>query len=143
MSWHEHFLKVAELIASRSKDPSTKVGCVIVGERHDIRATGYNGLPRGVKDSPQRMVRPLKYLYTEHAERNAIYNAAYVGTPLAGCDAFITWPPCADCARALIQVGIRRIYTYEHVIPERWVESMNTSYTLLREAGVDVLIISK
>jgi dCMP deaminase len=107
--WTDHFLELAGLVASRSKDPSTKVGCVVVGPDKEIRATGYNGLPRGVQDLPARMERPAKYLWTSHAEENAVAHAALAGTSLKGCTAYVTHHPCSRCARSLIQAGVRRV----------------------------------
>lgn len=87
--WNYRFLELAELVSSWSKDPSTQTGAVVVGPDKEIRATGYNGLVRGVADDiPERMKRPTKYDFFEHAERNAIYNACLTGTQLKGCTIF-------------------------------------------------------
>jgi dCMP deaminase len=108
--WDEYYLNICAVVASRSKDPNTQVGCVIAGPAHEIRSTGYNSLPRGIRDdAPERLVRPAKYLWMEHAERNAIYNAARCGTPLEGCTIYIALMPCMDCARAIVQAGIRQV----------------------------------
>lgn len=108
-SWDETFLGLAERFAKRSKDPSTKVGCVIVGPDREVRSMGYNGLPRGVEDTADRMERPAKYLWTSHAEENAVAQAARIGVSLKGCTAYVTHTPCARCARILIQAGISTI----------------------------------
>ena len=103
-------MSLAWLAAAKSKDLSTRVGCVMVGPDNEIRSTGYNGLPRGVNDGvPERFERPAKYLWTSHAEENAVAQAARVGIPLKGCQAYITHYPCARCSRALIQAGITTI----------------------------------
>lgn len=108
--WDEHWLKVAEVIAESSKDQSTKVGCVIVGGDNEVRSTGYNGLPRGADDDvPERSIRPEKLLWYEHAERNAVFNAARIGIPLSGSTCYSTLCPCMDCARGVIQSGIKRV----------------------------------
>lgn len=112
MNWDELFIRQADLIAQKSKDPSTKVGCVIVGEGNTILSMGFNGFPRAVDEFPgERWVRPEKYLWVEHAERNSVYNAARHGIKLEGARAYLNWEPrpCADCTRALIQAGIREI----------------------------------
>jgi dCMP deaminase len=94
-------------ISARSKDPNTQIGCVITGSDHNIRSTGYNSLPRGIRDDvPERYERPEKYMWIEHGDRNAIYAAARVGTPLEGCKMYLPGLPCMDCARGIIQVGI-------------------------------------
>ena len=105
-SWDATFLGLAERFARRSKDPSTKVGCVIVGPDREVRSMGYNGLPRGVEDLAERMERPAKYLWTSHAEENAVAQAARIGVSLKECTAYVTHFPCARCARAMIQAGI-------------------------------------
>src|ERR1019366_1039390 len=80
MSWDEYYLNMLELVASKSKDKSTKVGVIVVGPDNEIRSTGFNSFPRGINDDlEERQLRPAKYLYIEHGERNAIYNAARVG----------------------------------------------------------------
>ena len=113
--WTAYFMNMAELAAGMSKD-TTKVGAVIVGSKKEVRSTGYNGIPRGVRDLKERMVRPQKYLWTEHAERNAIYNATLHGTSLEGTTLYL-WGanhPCPDCARAIVQSGIKKIVMQKH-----------------------------
>ena len=127
--------------AAKSVDRDTQVGCVIVGPRREVRAKGHNTLPRGVHGFPaDRLVRPDKYTWIEHAERNAIYDAAKNGIPLRGCTMYVDMMPCADCARGIIQSGIKEVvvssarmqgysnsvYREQHIVAE----------ALLREAGV-------
>lgn len=104
--WTEWFMDFARVAASKSKDPATKVGCVIVGTDHEIRSTGYNGPPREVRDLPERFERPEKYLWVSHAEQNAVAQAARIGVSLRDCTAYVTHHPCAACARSLIQAGV-------------------------------------
>ncbi|MBV9759705.1 MAG: hypothetical protein JO340_03985 [Acidobacteriaceae bacterium] len=112
-SWDCKLMQLARFIATWSKDP-TPVGCVIAGASNEIRSTGYNGFPRGIDDSlDERLRRPAKYFWTEHAERNAIYNAARIGTPLEGCRMYLPWFPCVDCARAIVQCGIAELVAFE------------------------------
>lgn len=146
VDWDRRFLELAKSVGQWSKDRSTKVGCVIVGPDREIRSTGYNGFPRGVNDEPDcRHARPTKYLFTEHAERNAIYNAARMGTSLLNCTLYFYWPasgpPCADCARAIIQSGISRVVgkvgdddptTWR----QDWKESQLVSVEMFNEANV-------
>jgi len=144
-SWDLKYLRLALHVAGWSKDPSTKVGAVIVGDTNEVRSIGFNGLPRGVNDDvPERWERPLKYQLCEHSERNAIYNAARMGITTMGATIYIaSFPaklaPCNDCARAIIQAGIARVV---HEQPsgdiERWKESCVIGYEMLREAGVEV-----
>lgn len=143
-SKHEYIFDLIPLIAARSHDPNTKTGCVIVGPDGEIRSTGYNGFPRGLEDHshPERLERPEKYFWIEHAERNAIYNAARVGTPLAESIIFISWLPCMDCGRAIIQSGIKRVVvdavTHEKMRSPRWDADHERVRTLLNECGVEL-----
>lgn len=213
MKWDEYFIKMAMLVASKSKDPSTQVGCVIVGPDNEVRSTGYNGFPRGVVEEtttplhkvrevgrsaftglyqvacscgevlqeidlgfptrpvphsvkeiqalveaqighfkeipdvqlhPERWQRPMKYDFVEHAERNAVYNAARIGIPLNGCRAYLNWEPipCKECTKAFIQAGIVEVIGPDIDFPshgsgkkeETW--KMSISETMMSEAGV-------
>lgn len=140
MNWDEYFMAMARLAAARSKDRSTKVGCVIVGPDNEVRSIGYNGFPRGIDDDlAERHERPEKYFWTEHAERNAVYNAARAGIPLKGCRAYVPWFPCMDCARALVQSGIIELIAIEpDKANPRWGEDFKRVGVLLGEAGVAV-----
>jgi len=132
-------MRMAYTYSDMSRDPSSKIGAVIMDANGSIRSGGFNGICRGVVDDVERMtVRPEKYLWMEHAERNAIYNAARIGTPLEGCVMFITGlPPCARCARAIIQVGITHVYyAAGGLIPERWQDDMLVAAVMLEEAGI-------
>jgi dCMP deaminase len=108
--WDARWMAMATLVATWSKDRSRKVGCVIVDYRQVVVSLGWNGFPRGVEDDvDERHDRPAKYLWTEHAERNAIYNAASTGIKLKGTRLYCNLYPCADCARAIIQSGINLV----------------------------------
>jgi dCMP deaminase len=109
-TWDQYYLDICKVVACRSKDPNTQIGCVIVGPNHEIRSTGYNSFPRGIRDDvPERLVRPAKYLWIEHAERNAICNAARAGTATESCTVYVDIMPCMDCARAVVQAGITEV----------------------------------
>jgi dCMP deaminase len=91
MNWTEYFLKIAEQIKLKSKDESTQIGAVIVGKDNEILSTGYNSFPRGLDDSKkERQERPEKYFWIEHAERNAVYNAARIGVSLKNSTIYLT-----------------------------------------------------
>lgn len=139
-TWDDYFMGLASHVATRSKDRSTKVGCVIVGPDNEICSTGYNGFPRGINDEvPERHERPAKYKWTEHAERNAIYNAARMGTALKGCRIYLPWFPCMDCARAITQSGIVELVCHApDMNDERWGHDFSTATVLFEEAGVAV-----
>jgi dCMP deaminase len=136
-SWNDYFMDMATLVAQRSKDPSTKVGCVVVSEDRIVVSTGYNGLPRGVNDKAERMERPAKYLWTSHAEENAVAQAARVGAKLKGGTAFVTHHPCSRCARSLIQAGVTTVVIGNGTtsMPE---EEFDVARVMFLEAGVEV-----
>jgi dCMP deaminase len=194
MTWDNYFIEMAELIASKSKDPSTQVGCVIVGPDNEIRSTGFNGFPRGVREVSlmdhgvkhgvkkmerdirsgnveylcqcdkvitqhfndyvdnkipkhfnskevvlsSRWDRPAKYDWVEHAERNAIYNAARMGTPLKGCRAYLNWEPhpCLDCTKGFIQAGIVEVIGPDRTFTANKDWKFELGRTLMDEAGV-------
>lgn len=144
MQWHEYFFKLVSVIKLKSKDRSTKVGCVIVGPHNEIISTGFNGLPIGVPEYSERQVRKVRYLYYEHSERNAVYLAARRGVSLEGAKIYLEWFPCADCARAIIQSGIIEVWIdgrkYDPFHPtatdKRWAESIAASKEMLHEAKV-------
>lgn len=135
-------MAMADLVATWSKDRSTQVGCVIVDayERR-ILSVGYNGFPRGVDDDVEdRHERPAKYAWTEHAERNAIFNAASLGVRLSESTIYMPWFPCVDCARAIIQAGILTVVAIRPAAGDRpdWAGSFAVAEEMLSEACVDI-----
>ena len=138
--WDKRFLQLAKHISEWSKDPSTQVGCVVVGPDRELRSTGFNGLPRGIEDNEQRLNnREIKYPLICHAEENAIMHAARIGMSLKDCTAYVTWPPCTRCARSLIQAGISTIvYPKDIEIPDRWMEDFNLSLNMLKDANISL-----
>jgi dCMP deaminase len=138
--WDTRFMNLARHISEWSKDRSTKVGAVIVGPANEVRAMGYNGFPRGIDDdAPDRHERPEKYLWVEHAERNAIYNAARIGTPLSGCTMYVPWFPCMDCARAIVQSGIHLLVAHKPDLSDpKWGDDFKRALQLFDEAGVTI-----
>lgn len=113
LSWDEYFMGVAMLSGMRSKDPNTQVGCCIVSQDNRILSMGYNGFPTGCSDDDFPWDRDgddpvkMKYVYSTHSELNAILN--YKGTSLAGARLYVTLFPCNECAKAIIQCGIREV----------------------------------
>ncbi len=132
--WDDRFLVLAKLIGSWSKDPSTKVGAVIVDDKNRIVSVGYNGFPRGVEDSEERLCnRQEKYDIIVHAEVNAI---AFANKSVEGCTLYIDpFEPCSRCAGVIIQHGITRIVSYKNK-NNRWENDFSISRKLLTEAGL-------
>lgn len=145
--WDQHFLQMALRCAYMSKDPNTKAGAVIVGPDHEIRSTGFNGFPRGIADTMERLHnRDTKLRLIVHGEMNAVLNASRVGIPLLGCSLYLAlfdddniWSgsPCVRCSVELIQAGIKEIVAWPPKPgPSKWHEDTSLALTLLNEAGI-------
>jgi dCMP deaminase len=137
--WTNRWMQLAAIKAGWSKDPRRGVGAVIVNDRQVDISSGWNGLPRGVTDLDARYTGPDKAKWCEHAERNAIYNAAAGGHATRGATIYTTYFPCSDCARGIIQSGITRLVTVEPdwAYPKR-AEDWAIAYDMLTEAGVEI-----
>ena len=139
--WDERYFNIAEETASWSKDPSTVIGAVIVGDKGQIKSQGYNGFPRGIDDTPERYNdRPTKYKYVIHAELNAVYNALHNGTSVLGDTIYVTGlPVCHECAKAIIQVGIKKV-VYDTPITDQvgWSDSGKLALEMFEEANINV-----
>jgi dCMP deaminase len=150
-TWDEYFIKMAFLVASKSKDTSTKVGVVIVSQNHEIRSTGYNDFPRNVKDISKRRERPEKYLWTLHSEINAICKAACDGIKTKNCIMYINWDPrclCTICAGAIDQAGITEVVgpnrpfaRASSTSQRNWGEDFKRTKKIFAEAGVTCRVI--
>lgn len=146
MSWDKYFIEMLPVIASKSKDPSTKVAAIITDPNHIILATGFNGFPRGVVDTEKRYEnRTLKYKYIVHAEANAVFAAAKKGIALDSGTIYISWIPCCECTKAIIQSGIQQIVfdgkdfqKQREYWNQRWLESILDSLRMLQESSVHV-----
>ena len=145
-SWDEYFMTLAYLVSMKSKDPSTRVGAVIVGKDNEIISTGYNGLPRNVEDKLDRYVnKDYKYLSSNHAEENAMLHCAKNGVSSKDCSIYTPWIPCSRCAKSIIQAGIKEVI-YDENFPgndvnkqnEIWKQSIEVSNEILLEAKVKI-----
>ena len=136
----KRLLGLAQYIGGWSKDQSRKVGAVIADSKGGVRAIGYNGLPRGADEEHEsRHHAPDKYLWTEHAERNAIFEAGRMGAQIDGCTMYLPWFPCMDCARAIVQAGIVRLVAIEpDTLDPRWGGHFEVAIQLFREAGIEI-----
>lgn len=146
----EEYLLMAYYAATKSPDPSTQNGAII--PYFDYRGdecyhTACNTFPDKVLSKPERLERPLKYSYIEHAERNVIFTAAHHGTfPFIEGESvmFVPWFACADCARAIIQVGIKKVVGHKQMFdktPDHWKESIGAALQMLEEAGVETKLV--
>lgn len=158
LNWINMFFEMCEVVSKKSKDPSTKVGCVITGSNNSVISTGFNGFPIGVEDSlidlsnneinkSKRYERPEKYSWTAHAEENAIAFAARNGVSTNGATLYVNrMMPCTRCTRLIIQSGIKKIVVLIDVPEEtleRWKEDNNIAEQMLKEAGVQMLVFRK
>ena len=139
----EEYLLLAYEEATKSPDPSTQNGSALhVG---DIVLLDHNRFPDNVEITPERLERPLKYQYIEHAERNAVYAAAKRGHALEGETLYVPWFACSDCARAIIQAGIAEVVGHQRMFdetPDRWKGSIKEAMTMLREKGVKTTLVT-
>lgn len=137
LNWEEYFMGIALLSAQRSKDPSTQVGACIVDRDNKVVSIGYNGMPRGVDDEKipwgHGEGAESKYLYVCHAEFNAILNTRD-GSALSGCRIYVTLFPCNECAKAIVQTGIKEVIYLDDKYHDH-VEEV-ASRTILDMAGV-------
>lgn len=144
-NWPVRLLEHASYIAQWSKD-TTKVGAVIVDSANSIRSVGYNGVCRNVADSPERLIRPEKYKWMQHAEANAIVNCARMGCSTNACSIYITHFPCATCSGMIINAGITSVTVLENTMTvefkERWKQDIAISTIMFQEAAVKLLTIT-
>jgi len=140
--WDNRYLSLAKEVATWSKDPSSQVGAVTVGAKKEVLSQGFNGFPRGINDLAERYNnRETKYKFVVHSEMNAIYNATYSCTSLDGATLYIYGLPiCSECAKGIIQVGIKRVVIEKSKELENWNESVKLSRELFDEAGVELEI---
>ena len=139
ISWDEYFMGIAMLSALRSKDPNTKVGACIVDDDNKVVSIGYNGMPCGLPEDELSWQRgeglDSKYLYVCHAEFNAILNTRN-GSSLKGCTLYVTLFPCNECAKAIIQTGIKEVVYCENKYKDT--VEIQDSTKMLNLAGVKI-----
>lgn len=142
--WEKRYLEIARQVAGWSKDPSRKIGAVIVGNQGQIISQGFNGFARGIADTPERYDdRETKYKYVVHAEANAIYNAINNSASPRGATIFVTGlPVCHQCADAIIQTGVKRVVMDTQPCTG-WEESGNLALQKFKEAQVEFKFVSE
>lgn len=134
LPWDEVFIRMAEVIALRSKDPNTQVGSIAVSPDKKRIATGFNGMISGYPENDMLWERPTKYLHVIHAETNLIINAK---TDLSGWTLYLTMPCCSDCAKHVAQAGIKRVVYKNEPNPSSKL-NYELAFDILRTAGVVV-----
>ena len=143
--WHRRYLKLADGVATWSKDPSSKIGAIAVGEKGQVLSQGFNGFPRGIADTSERLKnRELKYKLIVHAEMNCIYNATFNGVSLDNATLYVSGlPVCSDCAKGVIQVGITNVVMWDRDYPKKWMESFYNTKELFDEAGIRTTFVKE
>lgn len=139
--WLDYLMGFARHAASASKDPSTKVGAALFDDEGVVRLTAFNGLPPGVDDKPERLERPEKYGWVNHAERNVIDFAAREGQRTKGMSLFVTHAPCSACAGSIITAGIATVFVGEAQARMCIGEDAERARTKLEEAGVEIVVV--
>jgi len=138
--WDKRYLQIAKQISLWSKDPSTQVGAIVIGKHGQVLAQGYNGFPRKINDTIERLKnREEKYKYTIHAEMNCIYNASLSGISLENGSLYVYGLPiCSECAKGIIQVGIIKVIALfpQKNVSDKWKASSNLSMEMFDEAGI-------
>ena len=144
-SWNNYFMSLSYFVSMKSKDPSTRVGAVIVGPYKEIRSTGYNGMPRGYEDKAERyMNKEHKHMVINHAEENAILNCSLMGVSTEGCTLYVAWIPCSRCAKMIVQSGINKV-VYDRNFPANndlnssWNCSIEITKELFEECNVELI----
>lgn len=144
MNWDKYFIDIADTVRQKSKDPSSKIGAVLVGTSNQIISTGFNGFPIGInEDVSERWERPIKYQYVCHAERNAVSLAARTGVSTLNSTLYIygfgpPCVPCTECVKVVLQAGVKRIVGYpDKPAPDNWVDDLAFSLALVKEVGIE------
>lgn len=146
-TWDELFMRKVYEIATKSKDPRTKIGAVLVRDNHAI-LEGYNGFPKGVSDEFGRYSdKETKYKFVVHAEANSVLIAARFGISTEGCTLYTQGIPCNECTKTVIQAGVKEIVVHKQwpnlYSSPKWSESIKVSKTMLAEACVDIRWLDK
>ena len=148
VSWMNYFFNIAREVAKKSKDPSTKVGALLVDPiSHRIIGTGYNGFPANVSETYQRWERPTKYSFVCHAEMNVIAAAAKFGIKTDGCDLYVTLHPCCDCAKLVASAGINRIFYIDDGSDQSksddWRKLLSYAKTIFAESHIKLIPVTE
>lgn len=143
MNWDRYLYYAYNGLAKQSRDPSTQNAALLVDSNGLIIGSDVNRFPDGVLETPERWERPLKYKIIEHAERNVIFQLARRGIKTEGLIMVCPWAACSDCARAIIQCGIKKLVTHKQAherSPEFWQKEIDVAFAMLREANVEIVM---
>lgn len=139
---HKKLLFIAYGYAKHSPDPSTQNSALLVNNNSEIQAVDINRFPKGVYYTKERWQRPLKYKFIEHAERNVCFRAAQHGIRTSNLTMICPWAPCTDCARCIIQCGLKQLVTHQQAhdrSPEFWQAEIKIALEMMNEAGIPVI----
>ncbi|MCK9597055.1 deaminase [Candidatus Pacearchaeota archaeon] len=142
MNW-QPLLKIAYEKAQKSTNISTQNAAILIDDDQNIILSEINSFPRGVNETKERQDnKTIRYKYSVHAERNAIYSAARLGIKTEGLTMVCPWATCGDCAQAIIQAGIKKLITHKQALDRNghWQEDVDFAFAMLREAGVEIVI---
>ena len=141
--WHNRYMDLAREVATWSKDPSTNCGAVYVGEDGQVLSQGYNGFPRNMDDGEELYNdRESKYERVVHAEMNGVFNASRTGVSLKNSTCYVFGLPCChECAKALIQVGVKRVVMHKSFANPRWSDSCDLAKNFFDEAGIEIIYL--
>lgn len=142
LDWRR-FLATAYQVAKHSPDPSTQNGALLINDNGVLMGADFNRFPNGVEYKPERWERPLKYDFIEHAERNVIFQLARGGMKTNGLIMICPWAACSDCARAIIQSGVKMLVTHKQAhdrSPDFWRKEIEVAMMMFKEAGVEVVM---
>jgi len=141
LDWQK-LLKIAYTKAQESINPSTQNGAILIDDKGNIILSAVNSFPDGVTETEERRNKPLRYKFSVHSERNVLYLAARLGIKTEGLVMICPWAACTDCAQGIIQAGIKRLVVHKQALDRstHWKEDIEIAFTMLREAGVEIII---
>lgn len=139
-NWDKRFIGLAHHISKWSKDRKKIVGAIIVDEDQRVISMGYNGFVSGINDDiEERHIKPLKLSYVVHAEANALYSASRSGIKTKGATIYVTFPPCSECAKGIIQSGIKRVVCNSiNSTDSSWLQTAAIAKEMFEEAGIEI-----
>ena len=141
LDW-QNLIKIAYSEAKKSKNPSTQNGAVLIDDKGNIILSAMNSFPDGIVETKERQIKPLRNKFSVHAERNVLYQAAQLGIKTKGLTMVCPWATCIDCARGIIQAGIKCLVVHKQALEKsgRWKEDIEFAFAMLREVDVEIVV---